>query len=200
MASIQFILQTVSLYLSNILIECSPRGQIRIVRITKGVREISGGIKGLSGLCGARGVVVLLPLTKLNFYYFIGFFYVTLSTFERGTGRGQGGKCGELCGITKNLSWGHAIIIGPMITLCDNVAHKGCRRIKDKPRRERDRHRERDRDGDSARRSVLLLAIISCKSDTYIWPDFTSTFFVCVLRRAACSPFASCCLNPTLKL
>lgn len=69
-----------------------------------GVREISGGIKGLSGLCWARGVVVLLPLTKLNFYYFIGFFYVTLSTFERGKERGQGGKCGELCGITKNLS------------------------------------------------------------------------------------------------
>lgn len=32
-----------------------------------------------------------------------------------------------------------------MITLCDNVAHKGCRRIKDKPRRERQTQRKRQR-------------------------------------------------------
>lgn len=89
MASIQFILQTVSLYLSNILIECSPRGQIRIVRITMGVREISGGIKGLSGLCGARGVVVLLPLTKPNFYYFIGFFMLHSARLRGEQGQGR---------------------------------------------------------------------------------------------------------------
>lgn len=92
MASIQFILQTVSLYLSNILIECSPRGQIRIVRITKGVREISGGIKGLSGLCGARGVVILLPLTKLNFYYFIGFFMLHSARLRGGQKEGREGS------------------------------------------------------------------------------------------------------------